>query len=305
MKLIDSERNKCFVFLPEDGSKRGDDHIQAVGYQKVMPGENYPLGGFPKETQFEDDSGRAVDAFQLVLITDGSGYFLDRGIQYEVSKGALMLIRPGIWHSYKPNRKTGWTELFVAFDGEMMTRVIADAFPSDSSNVYQVNDVENVEEIFKKALEWARADTEDTMLFLKALLSLLLSKIVFSRSMNPKDGRNTTKLVAKARAYMEAKIHEKIDMNEIADMLGVSYTSFAVAFKTQTGESPVRFLRKLRLQKARYELLNTNMSIKQIAIECGFSSSEYFCNFFREEIGETPSVFRDRQKQHRDTPFQE
>ncbi len=132
------------------------------------------------------------------------------------------------------------------------------------------------------------------MLFLKALLSLLLSKIVLGRSMNPKDGRRTTKLVAKARAYMEANIHEKIDMNDIADSLGISYTSFAVAFKNQTGESPVRFLRKLRLQKARYELLNTNKSIKQIAIECGFSSSEYFCNFFRQEIGETPSVFRER-----------
>lgn len=305
MKLIDDERNKCFVFLPGKDVERGDDYVQAVGYQKVLPNESYPLGGFPKETQFEDDRGRTVDAFQLVFITGGSGYFLDRGIRYEVSKGALMLIRPSIWHSYKPNRDIGWTEFFVAFDGEMMTRVIADAFPSDSSNVYQVNDVENVEEIFKKALEWARADTEDTMLFLKALLSLLLSKIVFSSSMNPKDGRNTTKLVAKARAYMEKNIHEKIDMNEIADMLGVSYTSFAVTFKNQTGESPIRFLRKLRLQKSRYELQNTNMSIKQIALDCGFSSSEYFCHFFREEIGVTPSEFRERQTQYKDLPFQE
>ena len=296
MKLIDSERNKCFVFFPDGNARRGDDYIQAVGYQKVLPYEKYPLEGFPNETQFRDDGGRAIDAFQLVLILDGEGYFIDRGIQYEVSKGALMLIRPGIWHLYEPKRDTGWTELFVAFDGEMMTRVIADAFPSDSSNVYQVNDIDNVTEIFQKALEWARADTEDTMLFLKALLSLLLSEIVFSKSMNPKDGRNTTKLVATARAYMEERIHEKIDMNEIADKLGVSYTSFAVAFKTQTGESPVRFLRKLRLQRARYKLLNTNMSIKQVAIDCGFSSSEYFCKFFREETGLTPSDFRDKQE---------
>ena len=305
MRLIDDERNKCFVFPPEENAERGDDYVQAVGYQKVLPNESYPLGGFPKKTLFEDDRGRTVDAFQLVFIMDGKGYFLDRGIRYEVSKGALMLIRPGIWHSYKPARETGWTEFFVAFDGEMMTRVIADAFPSDSSNVYQVNDVENVAEIFRKALELAREDTADTMLFLKALLSLLLSKVVFSGSMNPKDGRNTTKLVAKARSYMEKNIHKKIDMNEIADMLGVSYTSFAVAFKNQTGESPVRFLRKLRLQKARYELHNTNMSIKQIALDCGFSSSEYFCHFFREEIGETPSVFRERQKQYRDARLQD
>ena len=175
-----------------------------------------------------------------------------------------------------------------------MRRVISDAFPSDSTNVYQVKDTEEVVKIFRKALEWARADTEDTMLFLKALLSLLLSEIVHGRSTNPKDGRSTTRLVAKARAYMEAHIHEKIDMNEIADSLGVSYTSFAVAFKTQTGESPVRFLRKLRLQKARYELQNTNMSVKQVALDCGFSSTEYFCNFFREEVGETPSAFREK-----------
>ncbi len=294
MKLIDTEQNKCFVFPQSTESRRGEDLVYAIGYQKVRPGDKYPLAGFPMETQFNDDGGRAVDAFQLVMIADGNGYFLDRGIQYEVSRGALLLVRPGIWHSYKPNPTTGWTEYFFGFDGEMMRRVIADAFPSDSTNVYQVNDTKQVVEIFQKALEWARADNGDTMLFLKALLSLLLSEIVSGRSMNPKDGRNTTRLVAKARAYMEANIQKKIDMNEIADSLGVSYTSFAVAFKTQTGESPVRFLRKLRLQKARYELQNTNMSVKQIALDCGFSSSEYFCNFFREELGVTPSVFRDR-----------
>ncbi len=293
MKLIDSERSKCFVFPQKQNAKLGDDNIEAVGFQKVNAGEHYPLEGFPKEAQFADNGGRAVDAYQLVLITDGTGYFLDRGIQYEVSKGALLLVRPGIWHSYEPNPKTGWTEYFVGFDGEMMRRVISDAFPADSSNVYQVNDLSEVVEIFRKALEWARADTEDTMLYLKALLSLLLSKIVSSRSINPKDGQNTTKIVAKARAYMEKNIHKKIDMNDIANMLGVSYTSFAVAFKEQTSESPVRFLRKLRLQKARYELLNTNMSVKQIALDCGFSSSEYFCNFFKEEVGKTPSYFRE------------
>lgn len=294
MKLTDTERNKCFVFPQNAENKREEDRIYAIGYQNVRPGDKYLLEGFPMETQFNDDGGRAVDAFQLIMIADGNGYFLDRGIQYEVSRGALLLVRPGIWHSYKPNPSTGWTEYFFGFDGDMMRRVISDAFPSDSTNVYQVKDTEEVVKIFRKALEWARADTEDTMLFLKALLSLLLSEIVHGRSTNPKDGRSTTRLVAKARAYMEAHIHEKIDMNEIADSLGVSYTSFAVAFKTQTGESPVRFLRKLRLQKARYELQNTNMSVKQVALDCGFSSTEYFCNFFREEVGDTPSAFREK-----------
>ena len=48
----------------------------------------------------------------------------------------------------------------------------------------------------------------------------------------------------------------------------------------------------MRLQRAKYKLLKTDLSIKAIAQDCGFTSTEYFCGVFRKEMGKTPSEFR-------------
>ena len=91
---------------------------------------------------------------------------------------------------------------------------------------------------------------------------------------------------------MERNINKPFSLKELSSELGISYSAFNQFFKEQTGLSPVRYLGQMRMQRAKYKLLKTDLSIKAIAQDCGFTSTEYFCGVFRKEMGITPSEFR-------------
>ena len=289
MKLINTENNICCYFPYDPMVSEG--RVFAVGSQMIMPNQQYPLEGFPNNSLFNDDSGRCIDTFQIVLISEGNGFFIDRGIEHQVSEGAVFLIRPNTWHSYAPSTHTGWKEHYIAFDGELFSKLISQWFPEQESNVFRVNS--DLKDDFDKILQFARNENEDTPLILKSMLSLMISKIAFGKISDTSNKNRSVRIIARARAYMEMNISCQFNLDELARGLGMSYTSFNTHFKEQLGMSPIRFLRNLRLQKAKYQLLKTNNTIKEIARECGFTSTEYFCNSFRNENGISPLTFRE------------
>lgn len=68
--------------------------------------------------------------------------------------------------------------------------------------------------------------------------------------------------------------------------------------KQATGMTPNQFLTQLRIEKAKYLLLTTNMQIKDIGFECGFDDQIYFTYLFRKETGVPASAFRARERNH-------
>ena len=63
-------------------------------------------------------------------------------------------------------------------------------------------------------------------------------------------------------------------------------------FKLATGNTPVEYLLQLRLKKAAEMLLATNLTLGEIAMECGFCDSNYLCRMFRKHMNTTPGKFR-------------
>lgn len=290
MKYLESENVLCYTLPPPSGKiDSTSDWVFNVGRQHVDPGQEYPQKGFPQRALFKDAGGRCLDQFQLVFITHGSGTFIDRGLEYTVQEGSVFLLRPGFWHTYAPDITTGWTEYFIGFNGDVFSKTIQQSIPQDNS-VYLLSP--KLRGIFPKALEYADLDNEDTQLVLQSLLFLVLSCIAYGQAASPNGGKRSARLIVRARAYMERNISKQISLQKMASELGVSYSAFNQFFKDQTSLSPVRYLGRMRLQRAKYKLLKTDLSIKVIAQECGFSSTEYFCGVFHKETGMTPSEFR-------------
>ncbi|TDY67373.1 AraC family transcriptional regulator [Leptospira meyeri] len=91
---------------------------------------------------------------------------------------------------------------------------------------------------------------------------------------------------------MEKQLDEGIGLNQIAFFTGYSEWHFHRLFKSIQGENVKEYIRRLRLEKAAYELKITNFPILEIAIESGFLSHEAFSKAFKRVIGSTPSEFR-------------
>ncbi|HYE75900.1 MAG TPA: helix-turn-helix transcriptional regulator [Blastocatellia bacterium] len=85
----------------------------------------------------------------------------------------------------------------------------------------------------------------------------------------------------------------------IAESVGLCPRQLERLFKAETGLTPIQYLRQLRLEQACQLLLNSPVSIKEIAVCVGLSSQSYFVREFKRAFHMTPSEFRQGYKNSR------
>jgi AraC family transcriptional regulator len=79
---------------------------------------------------------------------------------------------------------------------------------------------------------------------------------------------------------------------EIARHIGFSVSLVHQMFKEQTGQTPADYLQRLRIDCAERLLTETQTPIVQIALDCGFCSSQYFARVFAKHTRKSPTQFR-------------
>ena len=100
--------------------------------------------------------------------------------------------------------------------------------------------------------------------------------------------------LSEAVSLMEANIEEPLATDDIASLVGISRRQLERQFKQYLGSVPSRYYLELRLQRSRKLLLESNDSIVQIGLMCGFSSGSHFSTAYGALFGITPREERQR-----------
>jgi AraC-like DNA-binding protein len=98
--------------------------------------------------------------------------------------------------------------------------------------------------------------------------------------------------VRAAMDYMQRSCDRPPSMSEVARAVGCSRARLFRIFQQTAGMTPNDYLQRLRVSRAGELLATTSRPVTEIAIACGFSSSQYFSNVFRKYLGQTPTTFR-------------
>jgi AraC-like DNA-binding protein len=96
----------------------------------------------------------------------------------------------------------------------------------------------------------------------------------------------------RAKEAIEAHIDGDISLKQLADAVGLSRSHFARAFKKSTGVPPHRWLLGRRIERAQDLLLNSKLSIGQIASRCGFADQSHFTRVFAKLVHVGPGEWR-------------
>ena len=99
-------------------------------------------------------------------------------------------------------------------------------------------------------------------------------------------------IVQETIIWLKTRIKKKIDLSKLSKKYGISQAHFIRRFKAATSMTPTEYISFLRLQKAKQLLVDTDLLIKEISIECGFSNEYYFSNFFKKHTSLSPQSFR-------------
>lgn len=94
------------------------------------------------------------------------------------------------------------------------------------------------------------------------------------------------------RDYISMHPAEKFSISELAGRTGYTEYYFSHKFKKETGVSVADYIRNVKIRQAKLLLSGTQMSIREISNELGFSSSSYFSSTFQKLSGLSPSEYR-------------
>ncbi len=122
---------------------------------------------------------------------------------------------------------------------------------------------------------------------------LFRNRKIFVMDRHPEISHGTNHpAVEKVLRLVEHNYSRHYTVSKIAQDTFFSENYLSVVFKREMGLSIGQFIRRYRLMLAREMLLNTKLSVKDIASENGFRSENYFCRCFKEQYGKSPLNYR-------------
>ena len=100
-------------------------------------------------------------------------------------------------------------------------------------------------------------------------------------------------VIAMAQRYFNEHYSEAVSIQNMCDVLGISYSHFHRSFKQQTGKSPQEYLIQTRLVAAQELLKNKGSTIREVAGYCGFQDERNFQRLFLKHTGLSPHAYRE------------
>ena len=98
----------------------------------------------------------------------------------------------------------------------------------------------------------------------------------------------------RAKNLMDRRYAEPLRVPDLAREAFASEAHFIRSFKQAFGETPVQYLVRRRIERAKELLRGTDLSVTEVCLDIGFRSLGSFSSAFRREVGESPSAYRER-----------
>lgn len=247
--------------------------------------------------------------YEIHLIRRGTGRFIVGDFLGTFEEGQVTLIGSGLPHDWVSDLEPGEVienrDAVLQFDGEWLLRCaelmpelleVEDVLQQSSRGIHFTGDT---------AVQAAAAiEMVGSTTGLERLNNVLRVLTIFARSpeadrrflardwFEPQLDGEAAAVVDIALEYIFANHSGAVRMSEVADLVGMTQSTFSKYFRKSTGQNFSEMVRKLRLAHACRLLDQTDTPISSICYDVGFSNLSNFNRHFQSEIGLSPRAYR-------------
>ena len=241
--------------------------------------------------------------YEACYVLNGKGLYIEGDAIGDVSEGTLILTTPETKHQLMS--ENGLDLIFIGFELMDTSHAYIQKLFSNVKRpqIYLLTNKERSAAILLWVSLLKLASQENTVFLKNNLDSLAIilfwsllkdfQKEILAEAPNPVR-TPTSILVYRAKLYIIKRLSEPITVKHVADHLHISERHLSRMFNQELGQSFTTFIRKERIRKAGILLSESNLPIKEIAEQTGFSSVHYFTNVFSKEMDMPPGQFRNR-----------
>lgn len=241
------------------------------------------------------------DFFEMTVILEGESFYNINGQLHQLKSGTILLFNPGVKHfEFIPEKKRN-KQLHIGIRHFTIERFPRDYFPFETTIIHLS---EYNEAFFQTCEEIIRERHEGKSGYDVILKSLVLKLIVYTlRDKNTnelenndllltEDERERQDLVNEVKHYIERNYMKELTLNQIAKELYSSPAKISRIFKEQLGDTPINYLIRYRLEKAKTMIENTqDISVSEVSRLIGYEDAYYFSKLFKKYYGSSPTHY--------------
>jgi AraC-like DNA-binding protein len=246
--------------------------------------------------------GPIVHDYYLVhTVHSGEGTFEMHNRTYRCSSGDSFIIYPGELFNYTADSLQPWHYTWVAFSGRAAGMMLSQIGVSQQNAVISGSSPRSIRHLYRRIRSCFQQSSFPVLEDMEAAgwLRLLIRELGRANAhyltVKPAAETDIERQVGQAVRYLELQYTQAVSIEELARTLGYHRTYLCKMFKQFTGFSPMQYLFKIRMERAK-QLLETSMTIDQVASSVGFNDALYFSKQFHKWSGSAPSVYRKEQQ---------
>lgn len=233
--------------------------------------------------------------YLLVYCTKGNGIVQIINEQIPVSGEQFFIIPKGEAFKYYSVLNVNSHFLIARFDGRK-ARQLGKEFALVRNLIPSVNNmVANREMLFDEIFNnLSKGFHDENLEYINFCFGHLLATFIYANKTSDDIADESRPAVRKAINFLGKHLDKKISLNKLAQEVGYSPTYLSTIFKKETNYSPISYFSHLKILKACEFLDYTNMKIKEISFNLGYSDPYYFTKDFKKKMGMSPRQYRNR-----------
>lgn len=250
------------------------------------------------------------DYLEIAYIISGEGQYRIDGKLMDVKEGDLLLFGAGTYHEAVVNHpENPAVEFFVGVTDVQFADMEANRimWPSDSPVYHTSGELKLRLNKLCASMEAEQEITQPGRYDMLRSYVIQLLVLIVREYCSKKQGIHPKKIhkqysfesvsrkyiVEKIMDYFEDHYEEKISLDQIAENMYLSPFYISKIFKAETGDTPIRYLINVRLEKA-LEILKEDreLSIQEVSARVGYDDAYHFSKLFKKHFGISPSAVR-------------
>jgi AraC-like DNA-binding protein len=227
----------------------------------------------------------------LIYCVGGRGVYRQDGVPWKVGPGDLLYCPPHTRHAYASDAKHPWTIYWAHLSGAKLAAYegilgLGGRFPP----VRRIGIQARMAHQFQALLRLHRPPYDRRRMLALQGCALDLLGLIASTPASMSEHTKETLAIQQAVERVEESLNQPFDLDAHARRAGYSRWHFGRLFKLVTGEPPLAYHNRRRLEQAR-SMLAAGLAVGDVARSLGYTDPYYFSRFFKKHVGQAPSHF--------------
>lgn len=229
---------------------------------------------------------------KFYYIKSGGCKITIRGKEYEGIPGRWFFIPACTPHSYVNDTTKPFSKFWMHFDLYPDNSVI---FGNMNMPFYvDVKQTEKIDKLFRTVTAEGIGDKAADLFYRKAALLSLIGEYIDLASPDTEMGYSYDDDVSQVVTYVNENIEQSIKLEELARVCHLHPTHFIRAFKKKTGETPLYFVQRRKMEIAKRLIEETELPLGEIMSRVGFVDAAQFAKKFKRFYGHSPRDYRSK-----------